>query len=720
VKKRRARPDTTGSAGGIWLDSEVKGDVVMQNHLAGQKSPYLLQHAQNPVDWYPWGEESFEKARREQKPIFLSIGYSTCHWCHVMEHESFEDEEVAAILNKAFVCIKVDREERPDIDQVYMNVCQAATGRGGWPLSIFMGWDRKPFYAGTYFPRKSRMGMLGLIELAQKISELWAQNREELEKISERLARAIEPGTSLLADQLPGPHLLETAYKSFAQSYDPVWGGFGKAPKFPGPHNLSFLLRRNWRAPGSDALQMVEKTLSSMRSGGIFDQIGFGFHRYSVDEKWIEPHFEKMLYDQAMLSMAYSDAFLVTGDARYAKVTEEIFQYVMREMLSPEGGFYSALDADSEGAEGAFYTWRPEQVAEVLGKDQGALFCRAYGITDRGNFSYGLSILHIAEPLDKLADSLGLALPELEKLLEDLRLRLFKSRENRVHPFRDDKIVCAWNGLMIAALSRGAQALGQSLYAQTAQKGAEFLLSRMRNDTGRLYRRYRGNEAAVAAYADDYAFLIWGLIELYETVLDVTWLAAAVSLQEEMISLFAAPDGGFYFVGKDAEAMIVAEKPLYDGALPSPNSVAAMNLLRLARMTGNPAFENQADLLLRGLAREVAANPAAFTHFLQALDFAYGPSLEILLTGDPGLPATKEILESIRGVYSPNRVLLLKQSGKPGAELAKIAPFTASIPEARAEGPPLAYVCQGFSCQNPVGSLSELKAILKGEKQPMA
>ncbi|MGC9193870.1 MAG: thioredoxin domain-containing protein [Syntrophobacteraceae bacterium] len=692
----------------------------MPNHLAGEKSPYLLQHAQNPVDWYPWGEEPFEKARLEQKPIFLSIGYSTCHWCHVMEHESFEDEEVASILNKAFVCIKVDREERPDIDQVYMNVCQAATGRGGWPLSIFMGQDRKPFYAGTYFPRKSRMGMVGLLELAQKISELWAQDRQELEKISERLSRAIEPGKSLLSHQLPGPGLLETAHKSLAQSFDPVWGGFGKAPKFPGPHNLSFLLRRNWRDPDSDALPMVEKTLLSMRSGGIFDQVGFGFHRYSVDEKWIEPHFEKMLYDQAMLAIAYSDAFLVTGDARYAKVTREIFEYVMREMLSPEGGFYSALDADSEGSEGAFYTWRPEQVSEVLGKDQAAIFCRAYGITGRGNFADGLSILHIAEPFDKLADSLAMSVSELEKLLEALRLRLFNAREKRVHPFKDDKIVAAWNGLMIAALARGAQALGENLYAQAAQRAAHFLLSRMRNDNGRFYRRYRGNEAAVAAYADDYAFFIWGLIELYETVFDVTWLAQAVNLQEEMIRLFSAPDGGFYFVGNDAEPMIVAEKPLYDGALPSSNSVAAMNLLRLARMTGNAEFEKQADLLLRGLARQVASNPAAFTHLLQALDFAHGPSLEILLAGDLSLPATRKMLEAIKPIYSPNRVLLLKQSGRAGAELAKIAPFTASVPEAPRDDSALAYVCQGFSCQNPVKSVSELSAILKGEKLPMA
>ncbi len=388
----------------------------MPNHLAGEKSPYLLQHAENPVQWYPWGEEAFRKASREDKPIFLSVGYSACHWCHVMERESFEDEEVAGLLNRSFISIKVDREERPDIDQVYMTVCQAITGRGGWPLSIFMGPDRKPFFAGTYFPKRSRMGMPGLMEVAGKLAELWTGDREQLDRIGEEIIRALEPKRSERAGRLPGLELLERTWRELARSFDPVWGGFGGAPKFPNPHNLTFLTRWHRRNPGSNAFQMVEKTLLSMRSGGIFDQIGFGFHRYSVDEKWLVPHFEKMLYDQALLALAYTDAFLATGDERYAKVVRQIFEYVTREMQSPEGGFYCAQDADSEGKEGIFFTWTPAQVANILGKDAGEIFCRAYGIIPRGNFEEGMSIPYVPKSFEILASALGMGLPELENL----------------------------------------------------------------------------------------------------------------------------------------------------------------------------------------------------------------------------------------------------------------------------------------------------------------
>ena len=690
----------------------------MPNRLAGEKSLYLLQHADNPVDWYPWGKEAFGKARREDKPIFLSIGYSTCHWCHVMERESFEDTQVAEVLNRDFVSIKVDREERPDIDQVYMNVCQTATGRGGWPLSIFMDPDKRPFFAGTYFPERSRLGMPGLLEIAQRIAGLWREERGQLAGISERITRAIEPPIPQLSGELPNGDLSESAYRGLCESFDHVWGGFGTAPKFPNAHSLIFLLRRNRRSPGSDALHMVEKTLLSMRAGGIFDQIGFGFHRYSVDEKWIESHFEKMLYDQAMLALAYTEAFLATGDARYGKVTREIFEYVLRDMLSPEGGFYSARDADSEGREGAFYTWTPEQVAQALGKDAAELFCRAYGITSHGNFEGGASILHIPEPFDRLASSLGMGLPDLEAALEDGRRRLFDARERRIHPLRDDKILAAWNGLMIAALARGAQALGDDSYARAAVRAADFVLHKMQNQAGRLYRRYRQGEAAIPGYADDYAFLIRGLVELYETVLDVRYLAEAVRLQEEMSKIFGAPDGGFHYAGKDGEQMIVKEKPLNDGALPSSNSIAAMNLLLLGRMTGNPEFEKQADLLLRSFAAEVSVYPAAYTQLLQALDFAHGPTREVLIAGDSSSAATRQMIESVHKVYAPNRVLMLKESGESGEELAKIAPFTASVrPEAKE---PAAYVCESFRCQNPVRSVSELTTLLQSRERSLA
>lgn len=592
----------------------------MANRLAREKSPYLLQHAENPVDWHPWGEEAFEKASREGKPIFLSVGYSTCHWCHVMEHESFEDEEVAELLNRNFVSIKVDREERPDIDQVYMSACQAMTGSGGWPLSIFMGPDRKPFFAGSYFPKRARRGMPGLMEIAGRLAELWAAEREQLGRIGEQITRFIEPKRPELSDRLPGPDLPERAVRELARSFDPVWGGFGRAPKFPNPHSLIFLLRQQGRYPELKPLQMVEKTLSAMRAGGIFDQVGFGFHRYSVDEKWLVPHFEKMLYDQALLALAYSEAFMATGDKQYAKTAREIFQYATGEMSSPEGAFYCAQDADSEGKEGVFYTWTPAQVAGVLGKEAAEVFCRAYGITPEGNFEEGTSIPHIPRSFDIVAGALGMSLADLETLLEDGRAKLLEARQKRVRPSKDDKILSAWNGLMIAALARGAKALGDSSYARTAAGAASFILKGMRAPSGRLYRRYRQGETANPGYADDYAFLIWGLLELYETLSDDSYLSEAVTLQEDMSRIFGDPEGGgFYYTGADGEPMIAREKTIYDGALPSSNSVAAMNLLRLGGMTGNPGFQKQAELLIRSFAARVAAMPASFTQFVQAL-----------------------------------------------------------------------------------------------------
>jgi hypothetical protein len=694
----------------IFTRSILQEEALMPNRLAGEKSPYLLQHAENPVEWYPWGEEAFSAASRQDKPIFLSIGYSTCHWCHVMEHESFEDEEVAELLNGNFVSIKVDREERPDVDQVYMAACQATTGRGGWPLSIFMAPDKKPFYAGTYFPKRSRMGMPGLIEIAGQIARLWTEDRENLGRISEEIVRAIQPEKSKTSSQPPDPGVPGIAWRDLARSFDPVWGGFGRPPKFPNPHNLIFLTRWHKRYPQSNAFEMVEETLLAMRAGGIFDQIGFGFHRYSVDEKWLVPHFEKMLYDQAMLALAYTEAFLSSRDERYAKVVREIFEYVSREMQSAEGGFYCAQDADSEGKEGVFFTWTPAQVVDILGKDAGQTFCRAYGITDQGNFEDGLSIPHIPRPLNTLADTLGMSLSELEKILDSGRRSLFEVREKRVHPLKDDKILVAWNGLMIAALARGAQALGESTFARMAVEAANFILEKMRTDAGRLYRSYRQGALAGPGFADDYAFLIWGLLELYETVFNVSYLSEAIRLQENMLMIFGDPDGGFYYSGSDGEGMIAREREIYDGALPSSNSVAAMNLLRLGRMTGNPEFEKQADRLIRSFTALVAAHPFAYTHFMQALDFGLGPAREILIAGDSSSPITRQMIETVHRVYSPNRVLMLKERGKGGEDLSGIAPFTATVTPR--ENGASAYFCENFSCRKPVESVSELESLL--------
>lgn len=682
----------------------------MPNRLAGEKSPYLLQHAENPVAWYPWGEEAFRKATKEDKPIFLSIGYSTCHWCHVMEHESFEDEEVAALLNEHFVSIKVDREERPDVDQVYMSVCQAITGRGGWPLSVFMSPDRKPFYAGSYFPKTGRRGMPGFVQLINQLSMLWRERRDQLDHISAEITAAIQPGPAGGGASVPGVEVLERAYTQLRRSFDFVWGGFGAAPKFPTPHNLTFLLRWHGRNRGAAVPHEVEKTLDSMRAGGIFDHVGFGFHRYSVDERWLVPHFEKMLYDQALLAMAYTEASLASGADRYARVAREVLEYVLRDMKSPEGGFYSAEDADSEGGEGLFYTWTPSEIAGVLGGDDAGICCRAFGISEKGNFEDGRSIPHTATPVGELARTLGISEASLDSLLEGCRSKLFAAREKRVHPLKDDKILVAWNGLMIAALSRGFQAFGNAAYLLAAKEAADFILKTMRPG-GRLHRRYRQGDVAHLACADDYAFLIWGLLDLYESAFDTSYLSGAVQLQEEMNALFEDPDGGFFYTGKDAEDLIVRDKPLYDGATPSANSASALNLTRLGLMTGNTAFEKRADLLLRCFSGQVSVFPPAYTYLLQAIAFSLGPVREILIAGHESDRQTREMIEVVHHLFLPNRVLLLKDAGEGGRSLAEISPFTKpmEVPEHGAA----AYVCESFRCRRPVFDTNELRTILQ-------
>ncbi|RPH89976.1 MAG: thioredoxin domain-containing protein, partial [Desulfobacteraceae bacterium] len=481
----------------------------MVNHLINEKSPYLLQHARNPVDWYPWGEEAFARAGEEQKPVFLSIGYATCHWCHVMAHESFEDEEVARLLNRHFVAVKVDREERPDIDQIYMSVCQALTGRGGWPLSLFLTPERKPFFAGTYFPKTSRLGMSGFTELLIQIASLWEKDRDRILKAGEEITQSVQSrvssgGTGSVLDL----KTLETGYDQLVKNFDSRWGGFGQAPKFPTPHHLTFLIRWDRRRPDSRAREIVTKTLEAMRFGGIFDQVGLGFHRYSVDAQWLVPHFEKMLYDQALLAMAYTEAYQAWQDPFHAQVVREIFTYVLRDMTAPEGGFYSAEDADSEGREGLFYVWKPEETAKVLGPELGALFCRCFDIQPGGNFEEGKSIPHLPISLSQAAAREKLPPEELTRRLEAARQTLFDLRERRIHPLKDDKILTAWNGLMIAALAKAAQALDEPAFARAAARSAGFILEKMRDPSGRLYRRFREGHLANPGYLEDYAYLV--------------------------------------------------------------------------------------------------------------------------------------------------------------------------------------------------------------------
>lgn len=685
----------------------------MSNRLSLEKSPYLLQHAQNPVDWYPWGDEAFRKAQEEDKPIFLSVGYATCHWCHVMEHESFEDEEVAGLLNEHMVSIKVDREERPDIDQIYMTVCQALTGRGGWPLSVFMTPDRKPFFAGTYFPKRGRMGMTGFMEIIEQLSAMWRNDRGRILQVGEQLTQAIQPRRDSPAARIPGVETLDKGFQQLAKAFDATWGGFSRAPKFPTPHQLTFLLRYHRRKPGSGALDFVEKTLDGMRNGGIFDHVGYGFSRYSVDEKWLVPHFEKMLYDQALLAMAYLEAYQVTGHTRHGRVAREIFHYVLRDMTSPEGGFYSAEDADSEGREGLFYVWKPGQVREVLGEEDGRIFCRFFDITDAGNFEDHWSIPHVSRTVEAMAPHFGMNPEALEALLERGRQKLFEVREKRIHPLKDDKILTAWNGLMIAALAKGSTILKEPAYADAARRAADFILQRMRSPSGRLYRRFREGDVAHRAYADDHALFIWGLIELHQATLQARYLEEAFRLQLEMIRLFwDDEDGGFFFSAEDNESLIVRDKEIYDGAVPSSNSVAVFNLLRLARLTGNTELEERADRCLRAFAGMVEDYPSAYTQFLNAVDFAAGPTEEIVIAGDGSRSEVRDMLRTVQSSFVPHRVVIVYEpDSEEGRRLVSLAPFLENM--RGLDGHPAAYVCRGGSCRQPVSAVEALREILE-------
>ena len=686
-------------------DAGRKGNK--QNRLADSRSLYLLQHAGNPVNWFPWGDEAFSKAREEDKPVFLSIGYSTCHWCHVMARESFEDDDVAAMLNRDFVSIKVDREERPDVDQVYMNVCQALTGRGGWPLTVFMTPERRPFFAGTYFPKEARPGMPGFKDVCSTISEAWDHQRGRLEESGEKITSAIQPVAEGPGRGV-GLSTLEACFRDLRRAHDSARGGFGPAPKFPIPHNCSFLLRWHARSGDPTALAMVEKTLRSMRHGGIFGHLGYGFHRYSVDERWLVPHFEKMLYDQALLILAYVEAWQVTGNDFYSRVVKETASYVLRDMTSPEGGFYSAEDADSEGEEGLFYVWKPGEVLEHLGEEEGGLFCRFYNITLEGNFEKGLSIPHITETVESFAATEAMPAETLRVRLEESRKRLFELREQRIRPLRDDKIVSGWNGLMIAALARSYQALRDPGVLHAARGSADFVLANMRGDGGRLYRRYREGDLAVPGFLEDYSFLVWGLIELYEADFEARYLEEALALTDAMIDLFLDRSaGGFHFSGRDAEQQISRSKDIYDGATPSGNSVAIMNLLRLERMTGRADLRKTAEKAIKAFSSRVESNPTGFTHFLSACGFSLGPSHEIIVAGDYEDQDAVEMLRTLQQAFIPNKVLLFR--GKAGGprdidEISGFAGEMGPIPDQAK-----VYWCEDFTCREPITSVEELR-----------
>lgn len=677
------------------------------NRLIHEKSPYLLQHAYNPVDWYAWGEEAFEKARNENKPIFLSIGYSTCHWCHVMEHESFEDEETAGLMNETWVSIKVDREERPDLDHIYMTVCQMMTGSGGWPLNIIMTADKKPFFAGTYFPRETRLGRIGMLDLAPRIKEIWTTRRDEVIQSANKIVLALRQVPEESPGQVPGKDVLAQAYEELSQRFDPLRGGFSQAPKFPTPHNMLFLLRY-WKRTGDvRALEMVEKTLESMRLGGIYDHIGFGFHRYSTDSEWLVPHFEKMLYDQALLVMAFTEAYQATGKSHYAKTAAEILTYVLRDMTAPEGGFYSAEDADSEGVEGKFYVWNIGEIQRVLDPAEAALVTKAFNLKPEGNFNEeatgrltGSNIPHWNKSSAEIAADLGTSAGDLENRLENARIKLFQARGQRVRPHKDDKILTDWNGLMIAALAKAAQTLNNREYSDAARKAADFVLTVMRNPSGGLLHRFRDGEAGLTAHVDDYAFFIWGLIELYEAVFDVRYLDAALELNQYLIEHFWDADmGGFYFTADDGEALLVRKKEIYDGASPSGNSVAALNLIRLGRMVADPELEKKADRIARAFSGAIRQFPSAYTQMLLALEFAAGPSHEVVIAGIPDAQDTAEMLRVLREPYLPNKVVLMRPLNDDVAEIEHLAEFTKDHNSIDHQA--TAYVCVNYNCQLP-------------------
>ncbi|MBF0227660.1 MAG: thioredoxin domain-containing protein [Desulfobacterales bacterium] len=673
------------------------------NRLINEKSPYLLQHAHNPVNWYPWSEEAFKEAINQDKPIFLSIGYSTCHWCHVMEKESFEDIEVANYLNDTFICIKVDREERPDIDAVYMSACYMLTGGGGWPLTIFMTNNKKPFFATTYLPKHSVFNRPGIIELCQNVKQLWNTKKSSLLESSEKILTILNNSFAFNSNNSLNESVFQKTYFILESSFDSEHGGFLPAPKFPVPHRLIFLMRYYKKTGNEKSIYMVKKTLESIRIGGIWEHVGFGFHRYSTDGKWIVPHFEKMLYDQALLCLAYIEAYSITKDNFYSKTCSEILTYVLRDMTSTEGVFFSAEDADSEGEEGKFYVWKTSEVKEILGKDEANIWESLFNLKEDGNFleeatrhKTGTNILYLTKPLND----------ELNFKWDDIREKLFKIRKSRIHPFKDDKILTDWNGLMIAAFSLTSRILNKSDYMYSAKKSADFILTKMINNDGRLFHSFRNGETGIKGNLNDYAFFIMGLIELYASNFEIEYLQQAINLQRIMIEEYwDKKDGGFFISSESNDDLPVRPKELYDGAIPSANSIALLNLIKLSRLTGNKYFEDTAKKLLNVFSEAVSKNPSAYTQFLISFDFYLNTGQEVVITGEMDNPQTKDMIAVLNDKFNPYRVVIIKHE-KNKELLEEIAPFTKDMKIFK--DTTYAYVCKNFTCSMPVNNITYL------------
>ncbi|PLR78416.1 hypothetical protein CU633_05405 [Bacillus sp. V3-13] len=680
------------------------------NRLIAEKSPYLLQHAHNPVDWYPWGEEAFEKAKRENKPVFVSIGYSTCHWCHVMERESFEDEEVAKLLNERFVSIKVDREERPDIDSIYMNICQLMTGHGGWPLNVFITPDQKPFYAGTYFPPESKYGVPGFKEVVTQLYDQYQNKRDKIDTIAEEAAEALRQSAERSGAELPSEDVLHKTYQQLSNRFNSIYGGFGDAPKFPMPHTLMFLLKYYKWTDAEIALKMVERTLNAMADGGIYDHIGFGFARYSVDEQWLVPHFEKMLYDNALLLYTYAEAYQITGESRYKEIVEQIVTFVDREMTDEKGAFYSAIDADSEGAEGKYYVWSKKEIIDLLGEKDGEFYSRIYDITPKGNFE-GENIPNLLQDnMAKTFSEAGLTMEEGKQKLEELRKVLHQKRTERVYPHLDDKILTAWNALMIAGLAKAGQALQNKAYIEKAEKALQFIEEQLVVD-GQLLARYRDGEAKYPAYLDDWAFLLWSYLEMYQGTANMTYLNKAVDAAGKMRPMFWDEQaGGFFFTRADSESLIVREKQGYDGAIPSGNSVAAANLLRLGHFTGDTKWLDMADEILKVFKPDIEAYGSGHTFLLQCLLLKEYPMKEVVIVGEaePRL----DLVAELRSKYAPELAVVTSTSDE-GLETIYERGY-----RPLADRSLTVYICENFACKQPLTSKDEVLSVLKLDGNP--
>jgi uncharacterized protein len=687
------------------MDTDADAGDRPTNRLANEASPYLLQHARNPVDWYPWGDEAFERARREDKPVLLSIGYAACHWCHVMERESFEDPDTAALMNEHFVSIKVDREERPDVDAIYMDAVQAMTGHGGWPLTAFLTPDGEPFYAGTYFPNEDRHGLPSFTRILGAIVQTWRERREEVRTQGRRLVEAISrPGLSP-SDEPLTDELLGDAFLALRRAFDVRWGGFGGAPKFPQPMTLEFLLRAHLR-DRPEALDMLMTTLDRMATGGVYDQVGGGFHRYSVDERWHVPHFEKMLYDNAQLLRVYTRAWQVTRRETYHRVALDVGDYLLREMRQPEGGFSSSQDADSEGIEGAFFVWTYDDLAALVGPAVAA----AFGAIPGGNWEDGKNVLWRPHPLEAVAAEMDVDDDRLRTGVEEARGRLFEERERRPHPATDDKVVAAWNGLAIAGLAEAGRVFDVGPFVAAATDAASFVLSALRDDDGRLLRSWRRGRPGPRGFADDHALMAGGLLTLFETTFELRWFIGARELCDELLHSFRdAESGGFFQTAADARALVLRPRDLFDNATPSGNSAAADALVRMARLTGEQAYEQAAASALRIVRSAMAQAPSGLGQALCALEAYLAPSREIAIVGDPSAPATRALARQVTVErFVPNHVLAVAAPGD--AEAAERIPLLAGRPQL--DGSPTAYVCERFTCNLPVTAPADLAAQL--------